>query len=149
MSRRKSALASCGLLAASCIATPSGEVLQARSAKDLGCPTVEQVETGFIGVMEVRGCGKTNVYVYGGGESAWLSPLDRAPFEMSCDKSELVTTVLDPKTVGVSGCGKRAVYIAVFPGGALGKWVLDSVSADGGLPAPAASGAAPDAQPAP
>jgi hypothetical protein len=132
---RTIALVACGFLAVGCFATSGTEVLLQRSASDLGCPSVEEVSTGFVGVKEVRGCGKTNVYVRSGGEQQWLSPLDRAPFELGCDKASLTTSPLDPKTVGVSGCGKRAVYIAVFPG-AYGKWVLDSVSTEGGLPAP-------------
>ena len=143
MSHRTLTLAGLLLVAAGCAASPRADELLARSRKDLACPAAQEVDTGFMSVAEVRGCGKANVYLYAGGESAWLSPLDRAPFELSCERSQLTTTILDPKTVGVSGCGKRAVYVAVFPGGDLGKWVLDSVGPEDGMPAPNAIGSAP------
>ncbi|HEY5960218.1 MAG TPA: hypothetical protein VIV60_26880 [Polyangiaceae bacterium] len=35
----------------------------------------------------------------------------RAPFDLHCDAQELSFDRLDEKTIGVSGCGKRATYI--------------------------------------
>jgi hypothetical protein len=52
----------------------------------------------------------------------------RASFELDCPQEDLSMTILDttsdmPTTVGVSGCGYRAVFIS-----ANGKWVMNSVN---------------------
>jgi hypothetical protein len=35
----------------------------------------------------------------------------RAMFDLNCAASELMATKIDDKTIGVRGCGKRAVYV--------------------------------------
>jgi hypothetical protein len=37
----------------------------------------------------------------------------RAPFDLDCPREQLAYQRLDPKTMGVSGCGRRATYIRV------------------------------------
>ena len=37
----------------------------------------------------------------------------RAPFDLNCPREQLVYQRLDPRTMGVSGCGRRATYIRV------------------------------------
>jgi hypothetical protein len=45
------------------------------------------------------------------GQCAWVPNVKRrASFDLQCDKEQLTSTKLDPVTVGVSGCGKRASY---------------------------------------
>ena len=102
--------------------------LRAKAAADIGCDAKALTirGTGMAYVERVSGCGKENVYFYQKGEEDWTSPIDRASFEMSCPKSGLVTTPIDAKTVGVTGCGKKAVYNAVFDLSG-GKWVLNSI----------------------
>jgi hypothetical protein len=102
--------------------------LRAKAAADIGCDAqaLSIHGTGMTYVERVSGCGKENVYFYQRGEHQWTSPVDRATFEMSCPKSDLLTTPIDAKTVGVSGCGKKAVYNAVFDLSG-GKWVLNSL----------------------
>ncbi len=66
------------------------------------------------------------------GESFKTYALDRAAFELHCAKDDLQVQGLngslegEPQAgtqVGVSGCGKRAVYVLTMGGG----WVLNSV----------------------
>src|SRR5262245_48288002 len=37
----------------------------------------------------------------------------RAPFDLDCPREQLAYQRLDPKTMGVSGCGRRATYILI------------------------------------
>jgi hypothetical protein len=37
----------------------------------------------------------------------------RAPFDLNCPREQLVYQRLDTRTMGVSGCGRRATYIRV------------------------------------
>jgi hypothetical protein len=78
---------------------------------------------GFIYYERAMGCGKQNWYFYDG--SAWISPLDRAAFEMSCPKEQMTAAALDKTTVGVTGCGKKGVYVLLAAPGQT-KWVLNS-----------------------
>lgn len=48
--------------------------------------------------------------------------IDRAAFEMDCPKEQLKITELGNASVGVSGCGKKQVYVDVLRQG----WVLNS-----------------------
>lgn len=108
--------------------------LRVQAASDLRCrgdqldvhPVIRsswsQAESTYY--QDATGCGKELPYVYDGNRQAWVSPLDRATFEMSCEKQQLRATVLDSMTVGVSGCGKKTTYKMVFGTG----WVLDSAA---------------------
>lgn len=51
-----------------------------------------------------------------------IEGLDRAAFEMSCPKEQIELTQLPNATVGVTGCGKKLVYVDVRGHG----WVLNS-----------------------
>ncbi len=66
----------------------------------------------FLVVLSVLGCA--------GGQngSKVADPNDhpverRAPFEMDCPREALRFHKLDPKTIGVSGCGRRLTYVKV------------------------------------
>jgi hypothetical protein len=49
--------------------------------------------------------------------------LKRAAFEMQCSEDKLQLAELGGPHVGVTGCGKQAVYVYVNEGGGVGKWV--------------------------
>jgi hypothetical protein len=54
----------------------------------------------------------------------------RASFALSCPKQALALTLLNrhgryPSEVGVSGCGQRAIYRTLQPGGPGGMWTRD------------------------
>lgn len=63
----------------------------------------------------------------------------RASFEMGCPEQDLQIVDLGPSTVGVTGCGKRAVYKYVWGTG----WVNNTATTESA--SPAASPAAPPA----
>lgn len=50
------------------------------------------------------------------------SGLEKAAFDLGCDKSELVVTEISDYSVGVAGCGQRARYERVDAV----TWVLNS-----------------------
>jgi hypothetical protein len=50
---------------------------------------------------------------------------ERAGFELGCPPGQLVLSVFHPQTVGVEGCGKKAVYVRTNDG----VWVADPVAA--------------------
>ena len=72
---------------------------------------------------KASGCGKPNWYAYIGEE--WVSPLDRAAFELSCPPEKLTPVEIDKTTIGVTGCGKKGVYVLV-ESVAGARWVLNS-----------------------
>ena len=51
--------------------------------------------------------------------------LTRAAYELDCPEGQLIVTDLGGEAMGVSGCGRRAVYKYVFNGGG---WVNNSAS---------------------
>ncbi len=50
----------------------------------------------------------------------------RAAYELECPESQLILTDLGDSTVGVAGCGKKAIYKYAFGAG----WVNNSASDD-------------------
>lgn len=118
------ALAACGAHGA------VGQKLRAKAANDFKCDP-EKIETervpNTVYYEHASGCGRQDWYIYEG--TAWVAPTDRAVFEMDCPKEQLTTMPIDRTTVGVSGCGKKAVYVLVLGvnGSMYGaKWVLNS-----------------------
>jgi hypothetical protein len=104
----------------------AGGKLRAKAAVDFKCDA-ETISTegvqGWAYFEKAYGCGKQNWYVYDGQE--WVSPLDRAAFELSCPSEHMTAMAIDKTTIGVTGCNRRAVYVLVPSiGGA--KWVLNS-----------------------
>ncbi len=54
---------------------------------------------------------------------------NRAAFELSCPSEQIRTTRLDARTMGVEGCGTKAVYIESCEGEGWARtctWVLNS-----------------------
>jgi hypothetical protein len=113
------------LLLAACAGGAGGK-LRAKAAVDFKCD-LESISTegvqGWSYYEKAYGCGKQNWYVYDGQQ--WVSPLDRAAFEMACPPERLTAMLIDKTTIGVMGCDKRGVYVLV-PSIAGAKWVLDS-----------------------
>lgn len=50
---------------------------------------------------------------------------ERAGFELACPPGQLVLSVFHPQTVGVEGCGKKAVSVRTNDG----LWVADPAAA--------------------
>ena len=98
--------------------------LKTKAASDFACGEAQvQNETLSQGLEKAKGCGKENLYAYYWDKEIWLSPLDRAEFDLDCKRGELSTQHLGAKDVGVSGCGKKAVYVLTPTG-----WVMNSVN---------------------
>lgn len=73
-------------------------------------PCKQIVEKGIgDGLRKVSGCGLENVY---GFNDKWQSPKERAAFDMDCPRDKLEVHELGSHAVGVSGCGKKATYVA-------------------------------------
>ena len=113
------------LLLGACAGGAGGQ-LRAKAAQDFKCDP-ETISTEGVGgwayYEKAYGCGKQNWYVYDGQQ--WVSPLDRAAFEMSCPPEQLQAMAIDKTTIGVTGCERKGVYVLVPAiGGA--KWVLNS-----------------------
>lgn len=107
---------------------PSTGNLEVQAAQDLQC-SEDEIELrntkGYSGYRKTAwGCGRSLFYLYDGSMKKWVSPLERAAFEMNCPKQQMTVFPLDSRTVGVHGCGQRGVYKAVQGAG----WVLDSTS---------------------
>jgi hypothetical protein len=84
--------------------------LTAQAASDLRCGASEVATTSVGHLVERASCGGRELLYYG-NEERWISPLDKAVFELECPRRELLVKVLDDQTVGVSGCGNKAVYV--------------------------------------
>lgn len=126
-----------GVLVSGCMLSP-----QAQAAKDFACGedgvTVEALGDG---VSMAEGCGKKDMYGYLPTTDRWVSLVERASFELSCERKDLTITPLAPRQMGVSGCGAKRVYVLVDAG-----WVLDSGASQSPAPAaepPATAPAAP------
>ena len=102
---------------------PSTAELGPRAATDLSCaPEKISIQGDHVWVQKASGCGKETVYLYDPQEGKWLSPLDRAAFDLSCPKTELTAqTLMNNDTVGITGCGRKAVYVI-----ARGNWILNT-----------------------
>ena len=88
-----------------------------------------QLHEEFLGdaVKKVTGCGMENVYGY--TNDRWQSPKERAAFDMDCSRDKLTAHDLGSRTVGITGCDKKAVYVAQMICGGGGcsfrGWVLN------------------------
>ena len=69
-------------------------------------------------VLTAAGCGS----YYGKSGFIAQKGVDKAAFDMQCDKSKLDVTELSPTSMGVRGCGKQGRYEFVTHVG----WVLYS-----------------------
>jgi hypothetical protein len=119
-------LVMCGCLAGSA----SRAKLRSTAASDLKCAPeqvawqrVDSVESKYE-IQSAQGCNRYNIYVWHGEADGWISPLDRASFELSCPREELTVTKISSNTMGVSGCGQKGVYLLTNDG----KWILNSSS---------------------
>ncbi len=52
--------------------------------------------------------------------------LKRAAFDLNCDIKKLTVMDLGEQSFGVSGCGKKAVYVGTFDGPRGGSWIRNS-----------------------
>jgi hypothetical protein len=87
--------------------------LEKLAAEDLRC--TEELAPTYLGENQYRmsGCNADTTFELRCrmGQCAWVPDVrGRASFDLQCDKEQLTSTKLDPVTVGVSGCGKRASY---------------------------------------
>jgi hypothetical protein len=110
------------------------QILQDAASKDLNCPVASLQATepaSFVG--HARGCDREAIYRWDGDK--WISPLDRAAFELKCDKGKLTGKILDDRTFGITGCGHSVVYVLTPPTQlSRGEWVLNSDSRVDGEP---------------
>jgi hypothetical protein len=114
------------LLAAAAGCATRGE-LRAQAAVDLKCDEAALSTKGVWPYVErVSGCGKENVYLWEHSAKKWVSPLDRAAFELSCSKEAMQTIYLSDRSIGVEGCGRKAVYQLVVGAYQPPAWVLNS-----------------------
>ncbi|MCC6521530.1 MAG: hypothetical protein IT373_02610 [Polyangiaceae bacterium] len=106
-----------------CYSGPGIEQLKVKAAADLTCNqlTLNQLANCMYAA---DGCGRKDVYLSPYCMGQWISPLDRAAFELSCPREQLSAQFISDLSVGVSGCDKKAVYII----GAQGNWIMNSVS---------------------
>lgn len=97
-------------------------MLRTQGAAELHC-TPEGVVNNSLGpyVEKLSGCGQENVYYYSMNEDRWISPFDRASFDLSCPKEKLQAQHVGGLQVGVTGCGKKAVYV-----GGLSGWLMNN-----------------------
>ena len=104
--------------------------LRPRAAADSACPPTEihSSQVGANSIALATGCGKQGYYSWNG--DAWESPADRAAFELNCPKEQLSSTPLGPTSVGVAGCGQRAVYLFVEVPHEVPRWVMNSASTE-------------------
>lgn len=100
-------------------------------AKAIGCDE-SGVSATFLGEEPLSGTKvtKTSWTIEGCGEpfmatyweyGSWTFIDDRklrgkAPFDLSCDKSALKYTFIDPMNRGVEGCGQRLTYVLTSSG---------------------------------
>jgi hypothetical protein len=50
--------------------------------------------------------------------SEWTESIEpRAAFDLGCDAAQLKLLVLDERSIGVEGCGRRATYVSTLGGG--------------------------------
>lgn len=89
-------------------------MLKAQATADLHCGDDYSREgVGPFNFLEKVSCnGKTLEYGYDRKSQTWRSPFERASVDSSCSKDALMAQYLGDNEVGVSGCGKQAVYVA-------------------------------------
>lgn len=121
----RAGLAACILLTI----TACGRSVLTIAAAELNCAEDTLTAETVVGLPaphrleKVSGCDNMTLYYKLGGK--WVSPLERASSDMSCPKEQITGTPLDDKlTIGMSGCGKKAVYIVDVDEG----WTLNSGS---------------------
>jgi hypothetical protein len=88
-------------------------MLQDKAAAELQCSKEQltQTEIDHAYFQKVAGCSKENLYAYDPAQDKWVSPLERASFDLSCPRESLVAKHLGARDVGVEGCGKKSVYV--------------------------------------
>lgn len=99
----------------------------------LHCPAPQITVTEISSSLgRASGCGGDEYFLYF-GPNTWTATEDlkqRAAFDIGCPVSELLLSSMgngEPPQIGVSGCGKRAVYVFARIGyGAA--WIMDSAS---------------------
>lgn len=102
------------------------------AAQSLGC-AVDKVEVDTIGLAtSAKGCNREDIYLYDVNQRKWLSLLDRAALEFSCDRSKLSVSMLDSIMFSVEGCDRRAIFVTVPTKG----FVMDTHKRPNGGPPP-------------
>ncbi|MCY1034283.1 hypothetical protein OV207_22700 [Corallococcus sp. BB11-1] len=102
--------------------------LEKIAATDLKC--AEELTPDYLGEnqYQMSGCGTEGIYELRCrmGQCSWVPDVRaRAQLDLGCARAQLKTSRLDPVTVGVTGCGKRASYRAL--GSVYGlTWTLNS-----------------------
>ncbi|NBD13845.1 hypothetical protein [Corallococcus silvisoli] len=102
--------------------------LEKIAARDLKCAA--ELTPNYLGEnqYQMRGCGSEGVYELRCrmGQCTWIPDVRfRAEFDLSCERTNLTVSKLDPVTVGVTGCGMRGTYRAIRAGHGF-SWVLNS-----------------------
>jgi hypothetical protein len=82
-----------------------------------GAMRIVKLGAALFVVTNALGC-----YLTGSLTDFNTSGIQKAAFDMSCDKEKLTVTELGPGSMGVRGCGKQARYESVTGVG----WVLNS-----------------------
>lgn len=114
-----------------CASTVQREIENKKYMADrLNCSVETTTITNSDSTTRVAsGCGRSEIYVQ---EGPYLLPVPdlakRASFELDCQPSKLVFTILSgPRQQGVAGCGKKAVYMVVRTAEHKWDWAMDSV----------------------
>ncbi|RKH61895.1 hypothetical protein [Corallococcus llansteffanensis] len=111
--------------------------LEKIAAKDLKCDA--ELTPTYLGEnqYQMSGCNTEGVYELRCrmGQCSWVPDVRaRAEFDLGCARAQLKTSRIDPVTVGVAGCGKRATYRAI--GSTYGlAWTLNSAVTQDEAPA--------------
>jgi hypothetical protein len=72
-------------------------------------------------ILLLTGCG--SFYVMGGLKDFQMNGMARAAFDLQCKEADLQVAQIADSQMGVTGCGKQAVYVAVG-----GKWINNTSS---------------------
>ncbi len=80
------------------------------------------IALGVVGLACLLGACGPNAWSLEGFKSPDHGGIKRAAYEMECPESQLTTTDLGDSSMGVSGCGKKAVYKWAYGAG----WVNNS-----------------------
>jgi hypothetical protein len=82
---------------------------------DFACAGALAEETLVSGLQKVSGCGIENVYGYDPARDEWQSVTERAIYDLNCPGHDLAVHHLGGTAVSVTGCGRRADYVASTP----------------------------------